>query len=104
MPFCPECKNLVYPDKNSGELHCRKCGASVQAKGSHIVRSQTPEKEMVVIDESARTIETRGTTTTECPKCGHGTAYAEFRQTRSSDEPQTMFCECKECGHRWRQY
>jgi transcription factor S len=104
MPFCPECRSLVYPDKKTGKLACRKCEIEVTPKGPHIVSSKATEKEVIVIDENTRQIETRGTTEVECPKCGHGKAYAEFRQTRKSDEPQTMFCECMECAHRWRVY
>lgn len=104
MPFCPECKSLVYPNAEK-QLFCRKCEQVVEAAGgTRVVRQKATEKETVIIDENSRTIETRGTTDTECPKCGHGKAYAEFKQTRSSDEPQTMFCECMKCGKRWREY
>lgn len=103
MPFCPECKSLVYP--KAGKLECKKCGWDGEHRGEkRILTQKVTEKEIVVHDENSRTIETRGSTKTECPKCGHGDAWAEFRQTRKSDEPPTMFCECKECAHRWRQY
>ena len=104
MPFCPECKSLVYPDPKTKTLHCKKCDVDVETSGSHIVRQKASNKETLVIDEHSRQIETRGSIAVECPKCGHGKAYAEFRQTRRSDEPPTMFCECMECKHRWRQY
>ena len=38
----------------------------------------------------------------KCPKCGARKAISEEKQTRSGDEPATIFIECKECGHEWR--
>lgn len=106
MPFCPDCKSLVYPNPKTKELFCRKCEKEVEnaTGGTRVVTQKAEEKEMLVLDESSRTIETRGTTSVECPKCGHGKAFTDFRQTRRSDEPPTMFCECMQCAHRWRQY
>lgn len=37
-----------------------------------------------------------------CPKChARQTTYAEA-QTRSADEPMTLFISCVVCGHAWR--
>ncbi|MBW3581915.1 MAG: transcription factor S [Euryarchaeota archaeon] len=104
MPFCPQCKSLVYPDRKTRKLECKKCEVEVAASGPQVVTQKASGKETLILDENSRTIETRSLTDTECPKCGHGKAYADFRQTRRSDEPPTMFAECVECGHRWRQY
>lgn len=42
------------------------------------------------------------TDTLECPKChGFKAKYYE-KQTRSADEPMTVFARCVLCGHRWR--
>jgi len=43
----------------------------------------------------------RPTTREECPKCENDVAYFEARQMRSADEGQTVFYECKSCGHKW---
>lgn len=38
----------------------------------------------------------------KCPRCkGSNTDYYE-KQTRSADEPMTVFNECLDCGKRWR--
>lgn len=42
---------------------------------------------------------------TTCPKCNHNEAfYVEF-QTRSADEPSTIFYKCAKlsCGARWKE-
>ena len=40
----------------------------------------------------------------ECPKCGSTRVHSHAQQTRSSDEPMTVFCQClnPECGIRFR--
>ena len=38
----------------------------------------------------------------ECPKCHQKTVSYTQAQTRSADEPMTNFCECHNCGNRWR--
>ena len=38
-----------------------------------------------------------------CEKCGCKTAYYREMQTRSADEPMTLFYKCKGCGDLWRQ-
>ena len=36
-----------------------------------------------------------------CPDCGHRRAYYREQQTRSADEPMTVFYECLQCSHTW---
>jgi len=37
----------------------------------------------------------------QCFECkSHFTKYVEL-QTRSADEPATIFAQCSECGHHW---
>ncbi len=38
-----------------------------------------------------------------CPKCSHGIALFKEIQTRSADEPMTIFYKCVNCGHNWKQ-
>ena len=39
-----------------------------------------------------------------CPKCDLNEIYVILMQTRSSDEPETKICTCKNCGKRFREY
>ena len=39
----------------------------------------------------------------QCPKCGHGEAYYNEVQTRSADEPATLFFRCCKCHHNWKE-
>lgn len=38
-----------------------------------------------------------------CPKCHQHRVDHFTKQTRSADEPETIFAHCLACGHRWRQ-
>ncbi|KAL8864812.1 MAG: hypothetical protein Q9198_009628 [Flavoplaca austrocitrina] len=37
-----------------------------------------------------------------CGKCGLKKVAYSQAQTRSADEPMTTFCECQNCGNRWK--
>ena len=39
-----------------------------------------------------------------CPKCEEMDVFAELKQTRASDEPETRILTCKGCSHGWREY
>ena len=38
-----------------------------------------------------------------CPKCQHRGAYFQEIQTRSADEPATLFFRCVKCAHNWKE-
>lgn len=38
----------------------------------------------------------------QCGKCKKKMVSYTQAQTRSADEPMTTFCECVNCGHRWK--
>jgi DNA-directed RNA polymerase subunit M/transcription elongation factor TFIIS len=39
----------------------------------------------------------------ECGKCGCKKIFSFSKQTRSMDEPTTVFGLCSECGHKWHE-
>ncbi|KAI7524341.1 hypothetical protein KC316_g18735, partial [Hortaea werneckii] len=41
-------------------------------------------------------------TTMTCGKCRQSRVAYTQAQTRSADEPMTTFCECTNCGNRWK--
>ncbi|RDA93500.1 hypothetical protein CP533_4018 [Ophiocordyceps camponoti-saundersi (nom. inval.)] len=40
----------------------------------------------------------------ECGRCKKKRVSYTQAQTRAADEPMTTFCECMNCGHRWKVY
>ncbi|MEA3191158.1 MAG: transcription factor [Thermoplasmata archaeon] len=104
MPFCPNCKKLVYPVK--GQMTCKNpaCNWTGEAAESgSILRSTAGEgtRKRVILEEK---VEARPEQVITCPKCQHNKAYFHLMQTRRSDEPPTQINECVKCGHSWREY
>ena len=65
-------------------------------------RAENQPGRRIVILNSQDQVENQGKTLLQCRKCKEWKVkYFEF-QTRSADEPMTVFCECMACGFRWR--
>jgi len=98
--FCPKCKSLMYPKE--GKLVCNKCGYSKKKKGSNVVVTKQRKKEVTVIEDSDD-VNVLPKTKIKCPKCGNDEAYWILRQMRGSDEPESRFYTCTQCGYKWRE-
>ena len=46
--------------------------------------------------------ENKGSTSFECKKCHEKCAEITQKQTRSGDEPPTIFITCLKCGHKYK--
>ena len=106
MKFCEKDGNLLVAKKGRKLTHlvCRKCGREYKAEKIKI-SEEMPEKkkEIVVIDKKETQLDLP-TTHVLCPECEHKEAFWWMQQTRSADEPPTMFYKCKKCSHSWRSY
>jgi len=58
--------------------------------------------EQTVVEDS-ETVEEESESLLECHGCGKRMVDMFTRQTRSADEPETIFAHCRNCGKRWRQ-
>ncbi len=59
-------------------------------------------KEVIDDSEQHRGVLTNGMYV--CPKCEATEVFAELKQTRASDEPETRILTCADCNHGWREY
>jgi len=104
--FCPTCANLLLIEA-IGEGHrfyCKTCPyvfnvTSQVGKRLDFTRKRPDD---VLGDDKAWENAPREQVT--CPKCGHKEAFFMQLQTRSADEPMTVFFKCSKsgCGHRWK--
>ncbi|PYI33738.1 transcription elongation factor [Aspergillus indologenus CBS 114.80] len=61
------------------------------------IQKENMDKAMVA--QAERSI----STSLQCGKCGQRKVTYTEAQTRSADEPMTLFCTCMNCGKSWRQ-
>ncbi|KAL5361229.1 transcription factor S-II, central domain-containing protein [Aspergillus floccosus] len=61
------------------------------------IQKQNMDKAMVA--QAERSI----STSLQCGKCGQRKVTYTEAQTRSADEPMTLFCTCMNCGKSWKQ-
>ncbi|MFL2956144.1 MAG: hypothetical protein CND29_01570 [Marine Group II euryarchaeote MED-G36] len=124
--FCPECGTLGFMGPG-GNIRCTnyKCGyegplSGSDGKGAEFVDPMTGE----TVDLSKATAKSqvadlkhltevveeevaRGTLRVgdiRCPECDLNEIFVVLMQTRSSDEPETKICTCKNCGKKFREY
>ncbi|KUF87565.1 hypothetical protein AM588_10001527 [Phytophthora nicotianae] len=82
--FCPHCGTILdHPDTNSirGQADTQVAGCREGHERSHGPARATVEE--------------------TCPKCGNPEMDYYTLQLRSADEGQTVFYECKKCGHKF---
>lgn len=106
MEFCPTCANLLqYEMTNPARFYCRSCPyvspIERKVKIKRAVQLANKEATPIVVGEK----NVGPTTDASCPKCRHGKAEFHQMQTRSADEPMTIFYKClnESCGHNWRE-
>ena len=69
-----------------------------------ISQAITEKKHEVIVMGKGEGIEEMPKTRVICPQCENTEAYWWMQQTRSGDEPPTIFYKCTKCGYSWRSY
>ena len=108
MFFCPTCANLLLVGgaeaDGTGQLQCQACPYEYWLKGRLEEEAPLARKAVDDVlggDEAWVSVDR---TQVACPlrDCGGAEAYFMQIQTRSADEPASIFYKCCTCGHRWR--
>jgi len=108
MEFCKKCGNMfaVRKKRTRNILICNGCGKEKALKKQKITISDAlpaKKKGIVIMKKGDEAIE-MPKTHVMCPKCEHREAYWWMQQTRSADEPPTVFYRCAKCKYSWRSY
>ncbi|ORD99633.1 RPC10 [Hepatospora eriocheir] len=98
MFFCPICENSLKLKLNSLKCcvceHESKINQTLSFKESFNVKIN----DGILKDES----EYGNKCDVECPKCNYNRALFKEIQTRSADEPMTIFYRCLKCSYNWK--
>lgn len=108
MQICKICGSLMRPLKENGSVVfiCGNgCSIEKVQKMDSLKLSQKIEHEPL---DNVQIIESKRANLPimeyPCQKCNNNKVFWWTRQTRSSDEPETRFYKCTECGYTWREY
>lgn len=103
--FCPNCHNLVSIHVEGNVFfYCRTCNYKFRLK--HKIYSKldcTQFNKLVSTDAIDADTKNMSKTQAICPKCTHDEAYFYSMQTRSADEPSTLFYICVQCNNHWKE-
>jgi DNA-directed RNA polymerase III subunit RPC11 len=107
MSFCPLCGNLLLlKDSNTGtfEYTCPTCSYVERVTKQLEVKFLMPQKKTDDVLGGAEAWKNVDRTEAQCPKCKNNEAFYMQVQTRSADEPMTIFYKCTvlTCGKRWK--
>lgn len=103
--FCPYCGMMLLLEGETGTFRffCQTC-PYVSDISHRLVRDVAIERKKVddimTLDQWKNVDKEK----VDCPKCGNGEAYCRMSQTRSADEPMTIFYKCTndQCQNNWR--
>jgi len=107
MLFCPSCGNLVLVQSNQQEnqFFCQTCPYQFAITRPYKNETKLKRKEVDDVlggEEGWKNVDSTDVT---CPKCEHDRAYFMQIQTRSADEPMSIFYKCTnhKCQHQWNE-
>lgn len=106
LRFCPTCGNLVGVEEGHEGFRfaCKTCPYIYNITRTVSSRTYPKLKDVDDVLGGASAWENVDSTDAVCPKCDFRRAYFMQMQTRSADEPMTIFYKCCSpvCGFRWR--
>ncbi|GMH43060.1 hypothetical protein BSKO_10982 [Bryopsis sp. KO-2023] len=105
--FCATCGNLLMARQDIGNAVryvCQTCPYiySVDREMSKKVTVARKEVDDVLGGEDTWRTAQRSENSS-CPNCGHYESYFFEMQTRSADEPMSIFHKCLKCSSHWKE-
>lgn len=104
MYFCPFCSNLLVPEQSQAlNLTCTTCPYiyKLSITLSHSTKNAVKTVDKVMGEEDD--LKYANKCQIKCPKCANNEAMFLEIQTRSADEPMTIFYQCTKCKFDWKE-
>ncbi|GBF88141.1 transcription factor [Raphidocelis subcapitata] len=108
IAFCPTCGNMLLVEAEGNivglRYFCQTCPYIYHI--DHTIRRRArlqPKKAQDIFDDEKLWANAQKTSQANCPECHNGEAYFYEMQTRSADEPATVFYRCARgsCNKVW---
>merc|ERR1712232_1393957 len=103
--FCPTCANLLTVEvgkRATVAFQCRTCPYIYRVEEKLTAKQMLPRKEVDDVLGGEEAWKDVDQTDAQCPSCSNERAYFKQMQTRSADEPMTVFYRCVRCTHQWK--
>ncbi|KAI8464301.1 MAG: hypothetical protein J3K34DRAFT_440905 [Monoraphidium minutum] len=108
IAFCPTCGNMLLVETESSmaslRYFCQTCPYVYDIHSTIRRRAKLdPKKVEDIFDDTKMWANAQKTSQANCPACRNADAYFYEMQTRSADEPATVFYRCARsgCGKVW---
>lgn len=104
MYFCPFCSSLLFTEHNQSLfLSCSSCPYTYKITDEleNVEFNQVKKIERILGGEDE--LKYANKCEAKCPKCSHNQAMFLELQTRSADEPSTIFYQCVKCRFDWKE-
>ncbi|XP_074113299.1 RNA polymerase III subunit K [Cotesia typhae] len=102
--FCPTCGNaLQIEEDRQMRLECPTCPYIFKVTRKISTRNYPKLKEIDDVLGGEEAWKNVDSTEVTCPTCSYKRAYFMQLQTRSADEPMTLFYRCAQCAYNWKE-
>lgn len=104
MYFCPFCSSLLLINQpQQVQLACSACPYVYKIMNTIVNEDKRDLKIIDKIVDAKDELKYGNKCTINCPKCPNNEALFMELQTRSADEPMTIFYRCTKCRHNWKE-
>lgn len=104
MYFCSFCNSLLYIEHDHAtQLSCPACPYTYRLTTTLSFSQRRPVKTIEKIMGGEDDCKYGNKCSINCPMCPNNEALFMELQTRSADEPMTIFYRCTKCKHDWKE-
>ncbi|KAM0688526.1 DNA-directed RNA polymerase III subunit RPC10 [Conglomerata obtusa] len=94
---------IIEKSAGSNFLTCKSCPYHLEITKKVILKQENEVKKMDRIFGGENELKYASICTKKCLKCNSNKALFMEIQTRSADEPMTLFYQCVECRTTWKE-
>ncbi|KAK1348989.1 transcription elongation factor TFIIS [Hamiltosporidium tvaerminnensis] len=105
MLFCPDCENILTTERIQERLSliCMTCDYRYNIEKPFFKKTNYKTKVIDDVYDENESFKNAATCEKKCNKCDSNSAYFIEMQTRSADEPMTIFYTCVKCKETWKE-